>query len=146
MNKIQFLLELDKALSRLPAVEKEERLRFYSEIIEDRTEEGLTEEEAVAAVGTVRDIAEQITAECPVETAEKPKDGTMIYEESFDKGEYALVQKSNVPLFIIESSSNFESINKFSSLKVNQFLLHDELSWMKIGKYNKLNRFYKKDI
>ena len=73
MDKIQFLLELDKALSQLPAVEKEERLRFYSEIIEDRTEEGLTEEEAVAAIGTVRDIAEQITAEYPDETAEKPK-------------------------------------------------------------------------
>lgn len=65
----------------------------------------------------------------------------LIYEEFFDRGEFALVQKSSVPLFIIESSSNFESINKFSSLKVNQISLNDELSWIKINKSNKTNRF-----
>lgn len=67
MNKIQFLLELDKKLSSLPVQEKEERLRFYSEMIEDRTEEGLTEDEAVAAIGTVQDIGAQIIAEYPTQ-------------------------------------------------------------------------------
>ena len=71
MNKIQFLLELDKALSQLSETEKVDRLRFYSEMIEDRKEEGLAEEEAVAAIGTVRDIAAQITADQPAGTAKK---------------------------------------------------------------------------
>ena len=71
MNKIQFLLELDKALSQLSETEKVDRLRFYSEMIEDRMEEGLSEEEAVAAIGTVRDIAAQITTDQPAGTAKK---------------------------------------------------------------------------
>ena len=45
MNKMQFLLELDKMLSQLSETEKVDRLRFYSEMIEDRMEEGLSEEE-----------------------------------------------------------------------------------------------------
>lgn len=71
MNKMQFLLELDKMLSQLSETEKVDWLRFYSEMIEDRMEEGLSEEEAVAAIGTVRDIAAQITADQPAVTAKK---------------------------------------------------------------------------
>ena len=41
MTKIQFLLALNKALSGLPQDEIEERLTFYSEIIDDRMEDGL---------------------------------------------------------------------------------------------------------
>ena len=71
MNKMQFLLELDIMLSQLSETEKVDWLRFYSEMIEDRMEEGLSEEEAVAAIGTVRDIAAQITADQPAGTAKK---------------------------------------------------------------------------
>ena len=71
MNKTQFLLELDKMLSQLSETEKVDWLRFYSEMIEDRMEEGLSEEEAVAAIGTVRDIAAQITADQPAGAAKK---------------------------------------------------------------------------
>ena len=71
MNKTQFLLELDKMLSQLSETEKVDWLRFYSEMIEDRMEEGLSEEEAVAAIGTVRDIAAQITSDQPAGTAKK---------------------------------------------------------------------------
>ena len=63
MTKMQFLLTLNEKLSSLPKEEAEERLTFYAEMIEDRMEEGLTEEEAVAAVGNVDDIAAQLTSE-----------------------------------------------------------------------------------
>ena len=65
MTKIQFLLSLNEKLSSLPKKELEERLTFYTEMIEDRMEEGLTEEEAVAAVGSVEEIAAQIKDEIP---------------------------------------------------------------------------------
>ncbi len=65
MTKIQFLLALGEKLSALPKNEIEERLNFYSEMIEDRMEEGLTEEEAVAAVGDIDEIAKGILAEYP---------------------------------------------------------------------------------
>ena len=66
MTKLKFLLSLNEKLSGLPQKDVEERLGFYSEMIEDRMEEGLTEEEAVAAVGSVDEIAEQILADIPL--------------------------------------------------------------------------------
>ena len=66
MTKIKFLLSLHDKLSGLPQDEVEERLNFYSEMIEDRMEEGLSEEDAVAAVGSVDEIAEQIVAQIPL--------------------------------------------------------------------------------
>ena len=63
MTKLEFLLTLHEKLSGLPLDEVEERIAFYSEMIEDRMEEGLPEEEAVAAAGDIDAIAAQISAE-----------------------------------------------------------------------------------
>ena len=57
MTKLKFLLSLHDKLSDLPQNEVEERLSFYSEMIEDRMEEGVSEEEAVSARGSVDEIA-----------------------------------------------------------------------------------------
>ena len=56
MNKQAFLERLRKALSGLLPKEQEERITFYSEMIDDRMEEGLSEEEAVASIGTWEEI------------------------------------------------------------------------------------------
>lgn len=66
MTKLNFILSLSEKLSALPKAELEERLNFYTEMIEDRMEEGLTEEEAVAAVGDIDEIAAQIVEEYPL--------------------------------------------------------------------------------
>ena len=66
MNKNEFLSELQKGLSGLPGDEIEERINFYSEIIEDRMEEGLAEEDAVLAIGTVDEILAQAVNEIPL--------------------------------------------------------------------------------
>lgn len=42
MNKQEFLTELRAKLSGLPTYDVEERLSFYGEMIDDRTEEGVT--------------------------------------------------------------------------------------------------------
>lgn len=65
MNKQEFLTRLGKGLMGLPKGEIEERLTFYREMIEDRMEEGLSEEEAVSAVGDVDEIIAQIEADVP---------------------------------------------------------------------------------
>lgn len=65
MNKQEFSALLRKELSGLPQEDIEERLNFYSEMIEDRKEDGLSEEEAVAAIGTVAEIVDQTVAETP---------------------------------------------------------------------------------
>ena len=62
MTKREFLEELAAVL---PSKEREERLHFYSEMIDDRMEEGASEEEAVASVGNLSAIldVEQPTAD-----------------------------------------------------------------------------------
>lgn len=66
MTKQEFLAHLRKGLSGLPQDDIEERLIFYSEMIEDQMEEGLSEEEAVLAVGSVEEIVAQVVAETPL--------------------------------------------------------------------------------
>ena len=73
MTKIKFLLELSEKLSGLPQQDIEERLMFYSEMIEDRMEEGFSEEDAVAAIGSVEDVIAQILAQSKPEKKEKKK-------------------------------------------------------------------------
>ena len=66
MNKTEFLLNLTEKLSPLPWDEIADRWDYYSEMIDDRMEEGLTEEEAVAELGTVEEIAAQILSDIPM--------------------------------------------------------------------------------
>lgn len=66
MSKQEFLAQLRKGLSGLPQDDIEERLTFYSEMIEDQMEDGVSEEEAVSAIGSVDDIVAQVVAETPL--------------------------------------------------------------------------------
>ena len=63
MNKHEFLKKLDLLLGGLSPKEKEERITFYREMIDDRMEDGLSEEDAVKAVGSADAIASQILSE-----------------------------------------------------------------------------------
>jgi uncharacterized membrane protein len=65
MYKTAFLEALRQGLSALPRDEAEERLTFYAEMIDDGMEEGLSEEEAVAAVGSVDEIVSQAVSDAP---------------------------------------------------------------------------------
>ncbi|MBO5883875.1 MAG: DUF1700 domain-containing protein [Clostridia bacterium] len=73
MTKLKFLLSLNEKLSGLPKEEVEERLNFYSEMIEDRMEEGLSEEEAVAEIGSIDEIAAHIVDDIPLSKIAKEK-------------------------------------------------------------------------
>ena len=66
MKKHEFLNELRAKLGGLPKAELEERLRFYNEMIDDRIEDGMTEEVAVSDVGSVEEVATQIIADMPL--------------------------------------------------------------------------------
>ncbi len=66
MDKQAFLTALRSGLSGLPQDDIEERLTFYGEMIDDRMEEGLSEEEAVAAIGEVSEIVRQAVADTPL--------------------------------------------------------------------------------
>lgn len=75
MNKKEFLKKLKLQLHTLSYKEQKERLTFYSEAIDDRIEEGLTEEEAVNAMGSIDEIVLQIKEDNknnPIKYEKKP--------------------------------------------------------------------------
>ena len=66
MRKNEFLTALEQALSGLAEADVKASLAFYEEMISDRMEDGCTEEEAVAAVGSPETIAREIIAQTPL--------------------------------------------------------------------------------
>ena len=73
MTKQEFLAELRRGLSGLPQNDIEERLNFYSEMIDDRMEEGLSEQEAVDGIGSVDSVVSQILGDIPLSKLVKEK-------------------------------------------------------------------------
>lgn len=60
MDKQAFLTRLGELLACLPADKVAESKAFYAEAIADRMEDGMTEQEAVAALGSPGAVAEEI--------------------------------------------------------------------------------------
>ena len=60
MTKHEFLSELWERLAGLPGEDIGRSMDFYSEMIDDRMEEGLSEEEAVRAIGPMDEVVAQI--------------------------------------------------------------------------------------
>lgn len=84
MMKADFLSALQENLYGLPKEDIQKSLDYYSEIIEDRIEDGLTEEDAVDALGTAEEIAEQILMDYSlpkiIKTKVKPSRPLKIWE------------------------------------------------------------------
>lgn len=73
MKKQEFLDALRDKISGLPKEDIEERINFYSEMIDDRIEDGKKEENAIKELGAVDKIATQIIAETPFDKIVKNK-------------------------------------------------------------------------
>lgn len=73
MNKQEFILALQTKLKGLSQSEIDERLVFYAEMIDDRMEDGLKEEQAVEKIGSVDEISKQIITEIPFVKVVKEK-------------------------------------------------------------------------
>ena len=73
MSKQEFIEKLRVKLSNLPQKEVDDRIAFYSEMIDDKIEDGILEEDAVKSIGDVDDIASQIITEIPLSKIVKEK-------------------------------------------------------------------------
>lgn len=73
MTKLEFLDKLKKELNGLPSEDVQKSLDFYGEMIDDRIEDGLSEQEAVAAIGDPHKIAKQILSDIPITKLVKQK-------------------------------------------------------------------------
>jgi len=65
MTKAEYLSRLESLLSCLPEGQRAESLAFYEEMILDRMEEGLSEEEAVSTLDAPGVVAEAILDDLP---------------------------------------------------------------------------------
>jgi uncharacterized membrane protein len=73
MSKQEFLNQLKNKLKGLPEQDVNRSLEFYSEMIDERIEEGVLEENAVSDIGEVDEIAAQIVADTPITKLIKEK-------------------------------------------------------------------------
>ena len=73
MDKFEFMTTLEDGIKALPEKDRREILNYYSEMIDDRIEDGLSEEEAVAAVGDVDEIIRQVLMDTPLTKLVKEK-------------------------------------------------------------------------
>ena len=77
MDKYEFLTELCAKLWALPEEDAKRSVDYYAEMIDDRIEDGLSETEAVAAIGDIDEIAKSILANTaisqPVPAIQKAK-------------------------------------------------------------------------
>ena len=65
MRKQEFLEKLKASLWAMPEADRQRSMDYYTEMIDDRMEDGLSEEEAVAAIGDLDEIVKQILTESP---------------------------------------------------------------------------------
>lgn len=73
MDKLEFIAELGKRLQGLPQEDIEKSIDFYVEMIDERVEDGMSEAEAIAAIGTPAQIASQIWSDVPLRKAVKAR-------------------------------------------------------------------------
>lgn len=73
MNKQDFLNVLGERLASLPKNEVDKSIAYYNEMIDDRVEDGMTEEEAINALGNIRIVAESIMYDMSIPALMKAK-------------------------------------------------------------------------
>ena len=73
MTKNEFLLKLGNGLCGLPQSVIDEHLAFYGEMIDDMTEDGMSEEQAVERLGDTEIIVSQIISDTPISKIVKEK-------------------------------------------------------------------------
>ncbi len=73
MDKYDFLLTLEARLEGLPEADKQASIDYYAEILDDLIESGMAETEAVASLGSVESITEEILLDMPLSKLVKAK-------------------------------------------------------------------------
>lgn len=81
MSKTKFMNDLSQKLDKLTDADREEYMSFFSELIDDKIEEGLPEMSVVESLGDAEQLAQSILISVPVEvdpTTEYVEDHSVI--------------------------------------------------------------------
>ncbi len=89
MNKKKFINELESRLTHLDKNELDTVINYYSELIDDKLEDNITEVKAVKSLGNIDDIINEINAERIIE--EKPSVSFEVSKEKKDKNLFLIL-------------------------------------------------------
>ena len=73
MTKLKFLEELRAKLAGIPTEDAEQSIAYYAEMLDDCMEDGMSEQDAVASMGSLDEIAARIVSEVPIGRLVKEK-------------------------------------------------------------------------
>lgn len=73
MTKLEYLKKLKRALRQVKIEERNKSLAYFSEVIDDRIEDGISEESAVAELEDVESAAARIISEAKTQGQLKPR-------------------------------------------------------------------------
>lgn len=73
MSKAEFLQQIARGIAGLPQADVDRWLEYYTEMLEDRIEDGMSEEEAVASLGAPAEVVRQILSQTPLAKLIKSK-------------------------------------------------------------------------
>jgi len=84
MNKVEFVGCLEEKLKAFPKTDIDKSLCYYTEMIDDRIEDGMSEQDAVAALGNIDGIVDEIKMDSPLSSLMKvrlkPKNRLKVWE------------------------------------------------------------------
>jgi uncharacterized membrane protein len=88
MNKAEFTQQLTNSLVGLSEEDMRRSVDYYTEMIDDRIEDGMSEEEAVSALGSIDEIRSKILEDVPIAKIVKEK---ITPKRAFNAGEIVLL-------------------------------------------------------
>lgn len=112
MNKKEFLQKLSERLAGLPEEDVKKSVDYYDEIIDDRIEDGLSEAEAVEALGSLDEIVKQILSDTSLQGSVK--------QEKNVKHEFKAIE---IVLIILGFPLWFPLLAAFFSLVLTAYIL-----------------------
>lgn len=98
MKRVEFINEIRKRLSALPESEIERSAAFYDEAISDRMDKGMTEEQAVAAIGDPVSAANQLIEIIGTDSMEAAEVGS---EKEKSAPWKSLIMFAGLPLWLL---------------------------------------------
>lgn len=107
MNKKTFLNTLKKHLKKLTSSEIKKHINYYDELLSDMMENGLSEAEAVAKIGTPKQIAQELLENAaPEDFKKKDMVGTILIAISIFLVAFILLSESFFNLLPISFSTS----------------------------------------
>ncbi len=96
----EFLTELKNRIAHLPATEVLRVLSYYSESLEDKLEDGFTEEQAIKSFGSIDEIVKNVEEEVPITLVMKDKVKTKSRGNGVNKALIAIIVVLTFPFWI----------------------------------------------